>query len=142
MAVTACNDHWLKQLWPGWCTGKLSDFTDLTFFPFWAAAALELLLFAVGRRCLLGPRVVSAIIVFTAMCFTAIKVSPDANRAYERSLTGVRRALAGSFPSSRRAHNCIDPTDLIALPALGISLWIVRKRDAQRRAATRQCAQV
>src|SRR5512142_265142 len=120
MAVTWCNDHYMKQLWPGWFTGKLSDISGLAFFPFWAAAALELCLFTMRRRWLVGLRCMLAIVACAATLFTAIKISPSANRVYEELITDIRGAQSGYGAGRCRAHNRVDPTDLIALPALGI----------------------
>lgn len=38
LAVLILNDFWLKAAFPGWLTGKLSDFAGLLVFPlFWTA---------------------------------------------------------------------------------------------------------
>ena len=33
VALLVLNDHLLKQAYPGWLTGKLSDVSGLVFFP-------------------------------------------------------------------------------------------------------------
>ncbi len=135
MAVTWCNDHYCKPLRPGWFTGKLSDFAGLTFFPFWAAGCVELLLLLFGRRWLARTPFMVAVVVTTAIGFAAIKTRPGASQAYEQFIADVRSVWLRTSAHRIRVSNTVDPTDLIALPALGLALWVARKRDAHRRSA-------
>jgi hypothetical protein len=132
MAMTWCNDHYWKQHSAGWITGKLSDVAGLAFFPLWVAALLELALLLAGRRWLVRTPVMLAIVIATAVLFSSIKLSHAASNAY----TGFvgRICTATKYDSAARvsARNSVDPTDLLALPALGIGYWIIRKRDAVR----------
>jgi len=106
LALLAINDHLLKGSGhlPGWLTGKLSDFAGLVVAP----ALLATLLRLSSRRGLVAAHVA------TGAVFAAIKIFPDAARAFE-ALTALT-----PFPWSIT----VDPTDLAALPALAVA-WRV-----------------
>ncbi|MGK3997266.1 hypothetical protein [Sorangium sp. So ce1024] len=107
LALLVLNDHFLKGsgLLPGWLTGKLSDFAGLLVAP----AALAALLRVSSRRGLLGAHVA------TGAVFSAIKLAPEAARAVE--------ALMALTPLPWRIT--VDPTDLMALPALLVSYRVL-----------------
>ncbi|WP_214319352.1 hypothetical protein [Nonomuraea sediminis] len=99
--VLLLNDHLLKQAWPGFVTGKLSDVAGLVVAP-----ALLALLFA--RRADLVALLV------TGVLFTLVKTTQTGAEVASHLWTlvaGPSRVLA-------------DPTDLLALPVLGLSWWI------------------
>ncbi len=100
------NDHLWKGagLLPGWLTGKLSDLAGLTFFPLLLTACGRTARWIAGRpdRGLSRRALVSAIVA-TGVIFSALKISP------------ALAALAGAVP---------DPTDLVALPMLGVAWWV------------------
>ncbi|MEV8635260.1 hypothetical protein AB0395_26750 [Streptosporangium sp. NPDC051023] len=112
--VLLVNDHVLKVLWPGPVTGKLSDVAGLLVAP---------PLLALVR---VPPL---AATIATGVGFTLVK-STEAGAALASQawslLAGPSRVLA-------------DPTDLVALPALGLA-WLVWRRcrsdHAVRRART------
>ncbi|MDY7226316.1 hypothetical protein [Hyalangium rubrum] len=63
------------------------------------------------------------------LLFTGIKTSSDFSQRYEAVLS-----LLG-----RRAHNTVDPTDLVALPMLAVAVWDARRLargSAAKRAST------
>ncbi|MEV6521646.1 hypothetical protein AB0M43_06905 [Longispora sp. NPDC051575] len=98
------NDHLLKPSFPGPVTGKLSDVAGLVLAPALVALVLP------ARWA----------VPVTGAGFTLVKVS-GAGAAVATELWG---ALGG--PSRVLA----DPTDLWALPALGLSWWVwTRVRD-------------
>ncbi|GIG63478.1 hypothetical protein Lfu02_78500 [Longispora fulva] len=104
------NDHLLKPSFPGPVTGKLSDVAGLVLAPALVALVLP------ARWA----------VPVTGIGFTLVKVS-GVGAAVATELWGV---LAG--PSRVLA----DPTDLWALPALGLSWWVwtrVRDRPAPER---------
>ncbi|MEV4111376.1 hypothetical protein [Nonomuraea sp. NPDC049695] len=95
------NDHLLKQAWPGFLTGKLSDVAGLVVAP-----ALVALLF---RR-----RADLAATVLTGVLFTLVKSTETGAQLASHVWTlvaGPSRVLA-------------DPTDLLALPALALAWWV------------------
>ncbi|MEV4888637.1 hypothetical protein AB0K48_04515 [Nonomuraea sp. NPDC055795] len=103
------NDHLLKQAWPGFVTGKLSDVAGLVV----AAPLLSLLLL---RKADLAAT------LLTGGLFTLVKTTE----------TGAEAAsLAWTFVAGP-SHVLADPSDLLALPALGLAWW-VRKHEAPRR---------
>jgi hypothetical protein len=107
LALLAINDHMLKGSGhlPGWLTGKLSDFAGLVVAPALLAALLRLS----SRRALVAAHAA------TGLVFAAIKISPAAARAFE-ALTALT-----PFPWSIT----VDPTDLLALPALAVAFRVL-----------------
>ena len=129
VAVLALNDHWAKQRWPGLVTGKLSDVAGLVFFPLFLQAGWEL--FATLR----GPvvpsfRVARNAAILTAVVFSAVKLFEPASLAYEWGLGVLRWPLDGTLQPVSLTR---DPTDLLALPALAVSLVLARRRAREGR---------
>ncbi|MFS8096897.1 hypothetical protein LFM09_07110 [Lentzea alba] len=108
-AVLLLNDHVFKQAWPGLVTGKLSDFAGLVVAP----AVLGLLsgLFRFGR---IGA---AAATLLTGAGFAWVK------------LTSIGAEVASAAWSVVNGPSVIlaDPTDLVALPALGLAWWAWRR---------------
>lgn len=105
VALMALNDHWLKQGFPGFLTGKISDFMGVFYFP------LFLCVFALLAEGLRGhhPRgsrtlIVGAILV-TDLLFILAKVNVTGN-AFATAVLGF------FFPGSRIV---MDAGDLAAL---------------------------
>ncbi|MDI1450571.1 hypothetical protein [Polyangium sp. 6x1] len=113
LALLALNDHVLKGagILPGALTGKLSDFAGLVVAP----ALLATLLRLGSRRSLFFAHLA------TGAVFAAIKLSPAAARGFE--------ALAALTPFPWQIT--VDPTDLMALPALALA-WRVLLPAMQR----------
>jgi hypothetical protein len=120
LALLVVNDHVLKGgPAPGWLTGKLSDVAGMASFPLVVTAAVDSALWLVAmlgapvdftlRRWKLG-----AAIALTGALMIAIKLS-----------AGAAGRVAG-WLADLWGHAAIvaDPTDLFALPALGIAWWI------------------
>lgn len=123
VGVLVLNDHFLKAAFPGFVTGKLSDFAGLAFFPLFLQAGMEWLGAPVSRRVLLAS------CVATAAVFAGVKTVPVMHTAYEVGLGLLQlpfRALAGG--SGGRVALQMDATDLIALPAVGLAWWWGRDR--------------
>jgi YD repeat-containing protein len=115
LVVLVLNDHVLKQAYPGWVTGKLSDVAGLVVAPLLLAVPLTLL--RVPRALLIG-------IALTGLGFTLTKTS-----AAGAAITSDLWSLTG-IPTHIRA----DVTDLLALPAL-YAAWLVDRRVVRRQPA-------
>lgn len=124
--VLILNDHLFKAAYPGFVTGKLSDFAGLLFFPYllhalWTAIAPK-------RASLMGC------VVATGVVFTAIQLLPVAGSTWCWMLGALQwigwsvfALLAGdALPSLVPVTHTADPTDLLALPMLGFAV-----RDAR-----------
>lgn len=121
--MLVANDWLLKPRLHDALTGKLSDVAGLAFAPLVLSAAIGLGLHALAR---LGVRVdpslsrgrLLACCAATAAGFAAVKLSPAAGHALAGALGHGTRFVA-------------DLTDLLALPAVLVALWI--GRDELRR---------
>jgi hypothetical protein len=130
--VLVLNDHWWKRAWPGLVTGKLSDFAGLIFFPLLLQALWEL-----GQATLRRPwrpslRVLWVAIAATGVGFALVQLWPPAGTAYRVGLGYLQWPLLSLARWEWRPPVEValvqDPTDLVALPALGIAAWIGRRR--------------
>ncbi|WP_066366734.1 hypothetical protein [Herbidospora mongoliensis] len=101
LVVLVVNDHVLKQAFPGFVTGKLSDVAGLILLP----PLLDLVL----RR----PKVSIAV---TGIAFTLVKASA----------TGAWLASEAWSLVFDPSVVLADPTDLLALPALWAAWWAYR----------------
>ncbi len=108
--ILALNDHYLKYVWPGWITGKLSDFCGLFFFPLFLCA----LIYFFARFTWRG--LISAILI-TDLVFAAIKLWSPATEFY--------LGLMANWGYSARVVK--DPWDLIALGVNPLLLWHARR---------------
>ncbi|MEV4217287.1 hypothetical protein [Nonomuraea sp. NPDC049725] len=102
--VLLLNDHLLKHAWSSPVTGKLSDVAGLVVAP--PLVAL-----------LLCRRADLAATLLTGVLYTLVKTTETGAEAASHVWT----AVAG--PS----RVLTDPTDLLALPALGLAWWIRRR---------------
>ena len=145
LALLIFNDHVLKAACPGWWTGKLSDFAGLAVFPLLVAASGELIGLWPGDR-----RTVAVISLATGAAFAACKLSASAGDVYRLAFAGLQwpaRALAAllrgvALPMLGRAQLTRDPTDLLALPALLVSPYLVRRSLAQMPRQRARCDRV
>jgi hypothetical protein len=131
LAVLILNDHVWKASHPGLVTGKLSDVAGLVLMPAVLGAAIGLVRLGFGRREPIGPPTVYVSAVITGVGFALVKVSP----AVATVASGSWSLVVG--PSQVRA----DVTDLVALPGLGLAVWVglgavVDARTRGRRAST------
>ena len=129
LAVLVVNDWVLKPAIGddvGWLTGKLSDVAGVMAAPLVATAAVDVLLYAVA---LLGVQLdwtlrrwkLAVAIAFTAAGLCAVKLSSGA--------AGAMVAALGALGFEARV--VVDPTDLVALPALGLAWWQGRRALAR-----------
>lgn len=106
--VLLVNDHLLKAAAPGVVTGKVSDVAGLIFAPALVAALC----------CLLVPSLPArwasvAALVLVGAAFTLVKALP-----------GGAGVASAAWSVLRPSVILADPTDLLALPALGIAWWV------------------
>ena len=117
LVILLLNDHWWRQVAPSWFTGKIGDFAWLIFAPFLLAALLAWL----PQRLLRNADVVGyTSIVGTGLIFALAKTVLAAHAAVVRTF----EIVIGWTPTVR-----IDPTDLLALPALWIA-WLIWRHAA------------
>lgn len=113
IALLIINDHYLKQNHPSWWTGKLSDFAGLVFAPLIFATLLAWLIRSHVRH---QEKLVGSIaFVLTGLVFTLTKTLSQMNHA----TTEFWEFFAGGS-----VKMWLDPTDLLALPALLIGWFI------------------
>jgi len=113
MAILLVNDLLLKQLWPSWWTGKLSDLVGLFFIPFLLAALLAWL---VPGRSRWQERVVAG----SAFGITAIFwIFAKLDASFNQWVAGVLGIIL-PYP----VHFQCDPSDLLALLSLPGSAWL------------------
>jgi hypothetical protein len=103
------TDHIWRRVAPSWLTGKIGDFAWLIFAPFLLAVVPAWLL--PRRERLVG----SVAIIGVGLIFGLAKTVP----AFHALTIKVLETLTG-WPNVLR----LDPTDLLALPALLIAWWI------------------
>jgi hypothetical protein len=99
LIVLIANDRYLKAHWPGFLSGKLSDFSGMFLFPVFLFATWSLFGLRRSRGAVLGAIVVSDFV------FVAVKTWPLATDAYLYLLASL------GLPS----HLVRDWTDLSAL---------------------------
>lgn len=100
LVVLVLNDHYFKSAYPGWFTGKVSDFAGLFILPIFFSAVSS---GSIALNCSL-----SALIFFI---WKSPLVEP---------LITAGNAMGIPF------HRTIDPTDLIALTMLPLSYWYLK----------------
>lgn len=129
LLILIVNDHVLKAAYPGWLTGKLSDFTGLVVFPLMLLSVLDLVLGALRRR---SSVVVAVVLIGSGAVFAVIQINPAAAEAYRHFMGVIQYPLRRVFgePSFSPVRHVADPWDLIALPALG-AVWLVFQRGTR-----------
>lgn len=130
VVVLVANDHWAKAAWPGLVTGKVSDFAGLAFFPLFLQGVLEVLGVGVSRRVLAGC------CAATAAVFAAVKLSTAAGLAWAWTLGTLQWPFLAAWAAARGlawptlvpVQHAVDPTDVVALPAVLLAWWWGRRR--------------
>lgn len=96
IAVLIVNDHVFKAAWPGWWTGKLSDFAGALFFPLLIQAGIELSQWAAGRYRGPSRRVLFAGMAVTAALFLVTELSSAGADVVENVAALGNPVFAGS----------------------------------------------
>jgi hypothetical protein len=132
IAVLILNDHLLKSAWPGFVTGKLSDFCGLLFFPLFLQGMVEVGQAVLGRWRGPSDRMLLIAVAVTGIVFASIKSVPIANEAAAGTL-GLAQFVAGQAIGSVSVQQdvliALDPRDLIALPMLAVAYLIGTRRS-------------
>ena len=128
VTILLANDHLLKGVGPGWLTGKLSDVAGLVFFPLLLQAFAELATAGLLRR---WPRtrarwLLPVCCALTALLFALIKLWPPAASFYCHVAGALQWPFRSLFPwltggdlgPVKPVALVMDPTDLLALPAV------------------------
>ncbi|MGH3735124.1 MAG: hypothetical protein ACRDT6_05825 [Micromonosporaceae bacterium] len=110
--VLLVNDHLLKALWPGLVTGKLSDLAGLVVAPAVLAVGLALV----------APRVPVGVLAWVSLVGTGVGFA-----AVKLTHVGAEFASAAWSVVAGPSYVLADPTDLVALPALGLAWWAWRR---------------
>ena len=121
VAVLVLNDHVLKQHFPGFVTGKLSDFAGLFFFPLFLVDLMGLVR-RPSRGLLIGA------CIATAVVFALAKTTALGHSIYCVGLGALQAPFRGSY---HRVRMTMDVTDLVALVAIvGAFFYATRRLDA------------
>jgi hypothetical protein len=131
MALMAINDHLLKDCCHSWLTGKLSDFAGLLFFPILLHALGELLFTKEPWAAERSNKILGGLSVITAVGFSWVQLSSTGGQAWAMGLGGLQWIVTGGFLRDvpvQAVQHWADPTDLMALPMLGVALWIGWRR--------------
>ena len=118
VALFALNNWVLKQHFPGWVTGKLSDLLVCFFLPLYIAALL--------RRCsgLEAKLRIKAGIALTAALLIAVKGSWLGSDL----LNAIVQPLS-AWLGMHTQPNFADPSDLVALPVLWLAFAFFAARN-------------
>jgi hypothetical protein len=128
LALLFVNDHDLKQRWPGWLTGKLSDLAGLVLLPIVLLALLELMRGRVSPT----PQHARGCCVVVGAGFILLECWPPASLFFRATLGAlqwpVRALLAGHAVELSWVRHVPDHEDLLALPALLLPWWYGTQR--------------
>jgi hypothetical protein len=134
------NDHWAKARFANALTGKLSDVAGIVLAPALLVATCELL---ARRSFARRTEATMAAAVFVGVSFALCKCWSPAAEAYRwlwgrlRHPLDVGRAVwAGEvIPSAGTVEFVQDATDLLALVALIVPVWLSVREERPRRIA-------
>ncbi len=136
LGLLILNDHILKHRYGNSITGKLSDIAGLIFFPLLVIVLIESCRKAFRKnRWQIDNEQVVIVFCIVAMGYLLVKCSQPIADAYsyvlgsaEWSLVAMKQACTGhSIDKLMPREVLADPTDLVALPAVGVA-WLIVKR--------------
>jgi len=133
LVLLLLNDHYLKQTFGNALTGKLSDVAGLIVFPLFVVGVCEWL----DSRRASDARPLAGAWPFwlTGVVFAAMQLLTPAAEGFRYGLGLLQwpyycakaLLLAAPWPPIRPVAHTADPTDLFALPALGVAYWVWRR---------------
>lgn len=109
LIVLVVNDHYLKSAYPGWLTGKLSDFAGLFMLP--------ILIYAIAGKWLRTNRGLVTLHVAIGAAFVIWKIA-----AVEIMFAAIYQVLPIDLPGRVK-----DASDLYALVMLPLSYFYIRR---------------
>ncbi len=115
LVALVVNDHVLKARYPGWVTGKLSDFAGLILLPTLIVVTVEL-----ATRTPLSRSAVWAISSAVALGFVLAEITDLGAQVYEHGMGLMQlpfRYLISGADAAVPVRHVADLADLIALPA-------------------------
>lgn len=124
LGLWAVNDHALKGRALSLLTGKLSDVAGLFVFPVFLACVLRLCFSRTLKR-VSDTSLVLFGAATTGLVFFGINFDQVANEAFYRAFSIGPLHLAGTA----------DPTDLLCLPVILLSVYIVQRKTRRSRTA-------
>lgn len=118
VVLLVLNDHFFKAWFHNPLTGKLSDFAGCFFLPLFVDAVLE----RTGR--LSATARITLGVALTLALFVPIKTSVVAADVVARALEVLAHPFGGGA-----MHVVADPTDLLAVPMVGLAAWFALRRS-------------
>lgn len=136
IAVLVLNDHWWKEAFGTWWTGKLSDVAGMIFFPLFLQALWELGRAVAGRPFRPSRTALVWAAIATAVVFSLINVWTPASDVYRYGLGALSWPLHGlwavvtgsSIPGYAPVTMTMDPTDLLAAPLVVVAIALGWRR--------------
>lgn len=136
IGLLVVNDHWLKQISPGFVTGKLSDVAGLTFFPLFLLSGWELAVATVGRWHGATRRALGTTVLVTGVGFSFVKLTGVGAATFAWSLGAAQWVVALAYTAAAGLPTPVmapvtvvrDASDLLALGGLGLALAIGLRR--------------
>jgi hypothetical protein len=132
MLLWGCNDHMFKAWFGNALTGKLSDVAGLAVVPLIPLCVYGLLCSARKRSPVHNRLVLLTSLLTVGGLFSAVNTQPMCSEAYQWSMAWAQWPFRTLFHVlTEQPHTApvplghtLDPTDLLALPALCIPWWV------------------
>ncbi|MCU1496899.1 MAG: hypothetical protein JWM47_852 [Acidimicrobiales bacterium] len=132
IVVLIVNDRYVKERWPGFISGKLSDVAGLIFFPLLLVALAELVGLVAHRPRQAGRRAFVVVSLVVGVVFAATKTLAPVRAADEIILgwlqwlpRAIYRVATGSAAGSPvRQQVVVDLLDLMTVPCVLAAVWI------------------
>jgi hypothetical protein len=137
MLLWGLNDHLFKAWSANPLTGKLSDVAGLAVVPLIPVCVYGLLCAARQRPTAHHRTVLFTSLITVGGLFAAVNTQPLCSVAYQWAMAFAQwpfraavHSLAGQAPPPiAPLGHTLDPTDLLALPALLIPWWVAQRSE-------------